>query len=68
MRMKYIELAVKAMVALFSIWGITETVSALKEYKVNRYSYYSDRVIDKQTGKVYSVYLNKLIFDPAKAK
>ena len=68
MKMKYIELAIKSIVALFLIWGITETVSSFKGYRANRYSYQSGRVIDKQTGRVYNVNFNKLIFDPAKAK
>lgn len=66
--MKHIELVIKSIVAIFLIWGTTEIVITLKGYKADRYSYHSGKVLDKQTGKIYSVVYNKLMFDPAKAK
>nr|WP_295278053.1 hypothetical protein [uncultured Prevotella sp.] len=57
---------IKILLSICLIYLVLEIAIFLKNKPKDRYSFYNGMVLDKETGKVYSVAWNKLLFEPSK--
>lgn len=68
MIVKYINIVCKIVVTIVVCWGVIQIVTIQRARSYPKYSYHSGKVLDERTGKMYSVYNKRIIFDPSKIK